>query len=69
MVKKIRIVRTFTLVQELSMTLYPDMTPEQAVEYERSLHLDIKLENLAEEIEFVKPGDFEFTEEVTIVDR
>lgn len=69
MVKKIHIRRTFTLIQELSMSCYPDMTPEEAVAYEQDLDLDTKLEFLAGEIGYVNPGEFDFSEEIAIVER
>jgi hypothetical protein len=37
---KLRITRTITTVSEISLKCYPDMTPGEAAEYERSLSFE-----------------------------
>lgn len=68
----IRMTRTITIVSDVpyNSNYYPDMSLEQAVEFERNASLLDKIENFSEDLAIVSTDDttkFRFHETVTIV--
>ena len=63
----IHIEQTVTITRTLSSKSYPDMTCDQALEFEKNLAEDEKIENFIEELPYVSRDNLKYSEVVQIV--
>lgn len=63
---KLRVTRTVIITQTRTNKSYPDMTAEQAKEYELQMDKNEKIQSFSESLQFADENDIEISEEVQI---